>query len=275
MIDNHVHSKYSKHAFGNIENIVLSAIEIGIKIITITDHAPFPIDKNNRLLDYELKSYFEDISYVQNKYSSYIKILKGLEVDYLPNYENYIYNLVSNIETDFLIGSIHYVYTNNQQRINVWDIEKINNEKFIIMYFSYLKSLIQSNLFDSIGHPDSILRGGISSKVFLNNFLDLIPLIQKNNISYEINSSGLRKTTFDVNTQKQVKGIWNFPLVSLIKILNINNITFTIGSDSHSSDELGLGINTMLNILKNIGVKELSFYQNRTLLKININNLLH
>jgi histidinol-phosphatase (PHP family) len=274
MIDSHVHSKYSKHAFGDIENIVLLAIERGIKVITITDHAPFPIDKNNRLLDYELKDYFEDINYVKVKYSAYIKILKGLEIDYLPDYENYIHDLISNMEIDFLIGSIHYVYINNQERINVWDIEKINNEKFIIMYFSYLKNLIQFNIFDSIGHPDSILRGGVSSNIFIDNFVDLIPLIQKSNISYEINSSGMRKTTYDLNALKDVKGIWNFPLISLIKILNENNVNFTIGSDSHSPEEIGLGINIILNILKDIKVKELSYYQQRNLFKIDINDLI-
>lgn len=41
MIDSHVHSAYSKHASGSIEQVIISAIDKGISILTITDHAPF------------------------------------------------------------------------------------------------------------------------------------------------------------------------------------------------------------------------------------------
>lgn len=41
MIDSHTHSKYSKHAVGEIEEVVISAIKNNVKILTITDHAPF------------------------------------------------------------------------------------------------------------------------------------------------------------------------------------------------------------------------------------------
>ena len=75
MIDSHTHSKYSKHAIGSIEEIVLSAIKNDIQFLTITDHAPFPIDIDNRLLNDELKYYFDDINYVQSKYSKDITIL--------------------------------------------------------------------------------------------------------------------------------------------------------------------------------------------------------
>lgn len=43
-IDSHVYTKYSKHAVGEIEDVILVAISRGVRIITITDHAPFPID---------------------------------------------------------------------------------------------------------------------------------------------------------------------------------------------------------------------------------------
>ncbi|HIP11123.1 MAG TPA: histidinol-phosphatase HisJ family protein [Arcobacter sp.] len=274
MIDSHTHSKYSKHAIGDIEEVVLSAIENGIKILTITDHAPFPIDENNRLLEDELQSYFDDISYVQHKYSKDITILKGLEVDFLPEYLPYIKKLVANIEVDFLIGSIHFIFL-NEKRVNVWDIEVLSNKQLIVQYFSYLKELIESNLFDSIGHPDSLLRGGIDDKVYSEYFYSLIPLMKSHNISYELNASGLRKSTFDIKNKIKRKGIWNFPSKLLVSVLNQNNISFTIGSDSHTPNDVSLGIQEVLRVVHQLGVKEISYYKNRKNCKIDINDCIN
>ncbi len=269
MIDSHTHSKYSKHAIGTIEDIVVSAIKNNIKYLTITDHAPFPIDINNRLFDYELKSYFEDINNVQLKYSREITILKGLEVDFVPKYKTYTENLISNVELDFVIGSIHFIFLENK-RVNIWDIANIHDKKLTSQYFLYLKELIQSNLFDTIGHPDAILRGGIDENIYCDNFYPLIELMQNTNISYELNTSGLRKSTYDIKTDKKNKGIWNFPSKSLIQILNDNNISFTIGSDAHKPSEINIGIQTILNIVKNIGIKQISYYLNRNIRNIDI-----
>ena len=269
MIDSHTHSKYSKHAIGTIEDIVVSAIKNNIKYLTITDHAPFPIDINNRLFDYELKSYFEDINNVQLKYSREITILKGLEVDFVPKYKTYTENLISNMELDFVIGSIHFIFLENK-RVNIWDIANIHDKKLTSQYFLYLKELIQSNLFDTIGHPDAILRGGIDENIYCDNFYPLIKLMQNTNISYELNTSGLRKSTYDIKTDKKNKGIWNFPSKSLIQILNDNNISFTIGSDAHKPSEINIGIQTILNIVKNIGIKQISYYLNRNIRNIDI-----
>jgi len=270
MIDSHTHSKYSKHAIGDIEDIVVSAIKNKINYLTITDHAPFPIDTNNRLLDYELKSYFEDINNVQLKYSKDITILKGLEADFLPRYKKYTKNLISSMELDFVIGSIHFIFLKDT-RINIWDIENIHDKKLISQYFLYLKELIQSDLFNTIGHPDAILRGGMDENVYCNNFYPLIELMKSANISYELNTSGLRKSTYDIKKAKKNQEAWNFPSKSLIPILNDNNISFTIGSDAHKPNEINMGIQTILKIAKDIGIKKISYYINKNIKYIDIN----
>lgn len=269
MIDSHIHSYYSKHAIGTIEEIVVSAIEKNIKYLTITDHAPFLIDKNNRLQDYELKYYFEDINTVQSKYSKDIAILKGLEVDFVPKYISYTENLISDMNLDFLIGSIHFIFFENE-RINIWDIHKIHDEKVVSKYFLYLKELILSGLFDSIGHPDAILRGGIDEKIYYEKFFPLIKLMKLKNTSYELNTSGLRKSTYDINTNSENNGIWNYPCKSLLSTLNNNNISFTIGSDAHNPNEINMGIQHILKIIKNVGIEKISYYQNRNIVNIDI-----
>ena len=272
MIDSHTHSKYSKHAVGEIEEVVISAIKNNVKILTITDHAPFLIDTDNRLLMNELEKYFSDIEYVQNKYKHEIKILKGIEADYIPQHHKYTENLISSLDLDFIIGSVHSVFL-KEERINVWDIKKLNNKKFLDEYFIYLKELINSKFFDSIGHPDSILRGGILEQEYYDRFYPLIELVKGKNISYELNASGLRKSTYNLRTKEKEKNVWNYPSKNLVKELSINDISFTIGSDAHSPLDVNKGVQSLLEKLKDTKIESISYYENRIRKDININNI--
>lgn len=271
MIDSHTHSKYSKHAVGEIEEIVVEAIKKGIKILTITDHAPFPIDINNRLLISELENYIKDINYVKNKYEKDIKILKGVEADFIPKYFKYTERLLSCLDLDFVIGSIHSIIIKNK-KINVWEIDKLYSNNFLDEYFIYLRELIESNLFDSIGHPDSILRGGFSELDFYKKFIPLISIIKQNPISYELNSSGFRKCSYDIKNKQNVQNIWTYPSKILVNELNLNNISFTIGSDAHFPRDVNKDIQFLLEELKYLNINNISYYENRKKIYININN---
>ncbi len=272
MIDSHTHSKYSKHAVGEIEEVVISAIKNNVKILTITDHAPFLIDTDNRLLMNELEKYFSDIEYVQNKYKHEIKILKGIEADYIPQHHKYTENLISSLDLDFIIGSVHSVFL-KEERINVWDIKKLNNKKFLDEYFIYLKELINSKFFDSIGHPDSILRGGILEQEYYDRFYPLIKLIKDKNISYELNASGLRKSTYNLKIKKKEKNVWNYPSKNLVRELSNNSISFTIGSDAHSPFDVNKGVQSLLKKLEDAQIESISYYENRIRKDINIYNI--
>lgn len=272
MIDSHTHSKYSKHAVGEIEEVVNSAIENNVKILTITDHAPFLIDVDNRLLMSELESYFNDIEYVQNKYEHEIKILKGIEIDYIPQCHKYTENLIALLDLDFIIGSIHSVFL-KEERINVWDIENLNRKDFLDEYFVYLKELISADLFDSIGHPDSILRGGILEQEYYDRFYPLITLIKEQDISYELNASGLSKSTYNLKTKENEQNIWNYPSKKIVKELSNNNISFTIGSDAHSPLNVNRGVQSLLEELRDAKIESISYYKNRIRKDININKI--
>ena len=84
MIDSHTHTHYSKHAVGSVNELVEAAIVKGVKILTITDHAPFYVDSKNRLLETELNQYFEDINRAKEIYDDDIMILTGLELVFMP-----------------------------------------------------------------------------------------------------------------------------------------------------------------------------------------------
>lgn len=74
MIDSHSHTSYSKHATGTVDELVRASIAAGVTNLTITDHAPFPVDTDNRLLASELDRYFADIERARKIYQGQITI---------------------------------------------------------------------------------------------------------------------------------------------------------------------------------------------------------
>jgi histidinol-phosphatase (PHP family) len=272
LIDSHTHTKYSKHATGSVTELVEAAISNGIRILTITDHAPFLIDKDNRLLESEVDSYAKDVLLAQQSYKGEIKILYGMEFDYSPLYSSYVEKLMRNLDLDFAIGSIHYIETANG-RVNNWDIEKLNTKEYCELYFESLEELIDTKLFNSIGHVDSILRGGISEQYFWNYLKNLIPKIKEVDLSYEVNCSGIFKSMICQKTGGHIKNKAAFPNFNVIRKLVDLGVDFTIGSDAHKPEHVGRGIKNTTKELQGIGVNSLCYYEKGEKSKVNIREL--
>lgn len=267
MIDSHSHTFYSKHATGSVDELVQASIIAGIKVLTITDHAPFPVDSQNRLLESELDNYFSDIQKAQQVYKNDIKVLRGLEFDYMPGSEDYTRQLISRYELDFAIGSIHYVEVPNDKMVKVWDLPRLAHRGFLDRYFFSLEAMLKSDLFDAVGHADTLLRG-VSEEVILRHIEPLLPLFARNNIAYELNASGMRKSSLDPQTGCKMHGIWSYPSRTLLPQLLARNIALTVGSDAHDPNDAGAGIAEILDVLEPLGLRNISYYERR--LKIDV-----
>ncbi|MFY3772332.1 histidinol-phosphatase [Providencia manganoxydans] len=272
MIDSHCHSFYSKHAVGTIDELVCASIAAGVKVLTITDHAPFPVDAQNRLLESELESYFTDIDKAQQAYKGEITLLRGLELDYMPGTERYNRQLLAHYPMDFVIGSIHYVTVIDEPVVKVWELHRLAATSFLDKYFSQLEALLESQLFDAVGHADTLLRA-IPEDVFLHRFEPLIAPLVRSGIAYELNASGLRKSSLDPTTGKEITGRWSYPSRALLEKLLRKNVPLTIGSDTHDPRYAGAGIAELLAVLRPLGLQSISYYQQRQRIDVLLDDL--
>jgi len=261
LIDSHTHTHYSKHARGTVDEIIGAAIARGVRLLTITDHAPFPIDPDNRLRRTELQRYVEEVREASQRYAGQIRVFTGLESDYLPGYENYLADMLGEVSVDFVIGSIHYVFLKHR-KINVWDLEDIRDPSVLDAYFDSLPGLFTCGLFDAVGHVDTVLRAGIGEETFLRRFRPLVPLMIERQMSYEINASGTKKTMLDAHGV-EVMGGWSYPSKTLVAELREQGAGFTIGSDAHRPEDVGTGLDTVLHALGEAAPLKLSWYEGR------------
>lgn len=272
MIDSHTHTRYSKHAIGSVDELVQEALNKQVKVLTITDHAPFYEDETNRLLEAELQNYLEEVERAKQKYAESIKILKGLECDYMPGSYDYLVRLLDNVELDYVIGSIHYIPVNGGL-VKVWDLPRLNDPGVIKNYFSCLEELITCELFDAVGHADSVLRS-IPDTVFFERFHPMVPLLNRHCLSYELNASGLRKTSFDPISRQETRGAWSYPSKAVLTALLQEGTSCTIGSDAHAPFDVGAGIQDLLAALVPVGLRTVSYYENRKRIDVPVHDVL-
>ncbi len=273
MIDSHSHTLYSKHATGSVDELVRSSIAAGISILTITDHAPFPVDADNRLLESELDRYFSDIKQARMAYEGKIIILQGLEFDYMPGSEAFTRDLLARYPLDFAIGSVHYVEVPGEPMVKVWDLSRLADEAFLDRYFANLEGLIACGLFDAVGHADTLLRG-LPENVFLHRVEPLLALLARSGMAFELNSSGLRKSSLSPLTGKEVQGLWSYPSQRLLPQLIAHDVPFTIGSDTHAPEDAGAGVAKLMRELRPLGLGRISYYQGRRRIDVGIDTLL-
>ncbi|WP_272572151.1 MULTISPECIES: histidinol-phosphatase [unclassified Providencia] len=272
MIDSHTHTFYSKHAVGTVDELVRASIAAGVTVLTITDHAPFPVDMNNRLLASELDSYFADIERARAIYQGHITILCGLELDYMPGTDAFNRELLARYPMDFVIGSIHYVEVPDEAMVKVWELPRLAGQAFLDRYFANLEGLLDSGLFDAVGHADTLLRG-VPEDIFLRRFEPLLTQLARSGIAFELNASGLRKSSLDPITGKEVQGFWSHPSRELVAQLISHEVPFTVGSDTHDPNDAGAGIAELLEALRPLGLKSISYYERRRRIDVSLDSL--
>ncbi len=220
----HSHISLCGHAQGNVEEYVKEAIKCGYEEIGISDHAPIPWEWVGKKAHQELwlsqmmnynqfkYDYLEQLNYCIKKYKD-IRILKGLEIEYVAGHIDYYQDLKSNL--DYFNLGIHYFFYKGQL-INTY-LPMNDNE--LDGYALIIEEALATGLFSCLVHPDLYLynRSGFNVKE-KEIARRIIEAAIKNNAYLEINANG--------------KGKYPYPeFWKIVKEYDYPNII--IGSDAH------------------------------------------
>ena len=143
----------------------------------------------------------------------------------MPGTDEYNRNLQSRYDIDFAIGSIHYVRLSTGELVRVWDLPRLADPDFVDHYFDNMEGLLSCGLFDAVGHADTLLRG-VQANVVDQRFERLLPLFREYDISFELNASGLRKSSFDPCSGAKIAGLWSYPSLGLLPKLISHHTSF-------------------------------------------------
>ena len=262
LIDYHIHTRLCKHAVGEIEEYIVSALKKGIKEIAFTDHIPLPdnFDIEHRMSPGEIDIYLNRIESVKTQYPE-LTILTGIEADYYEGIEKYLDNFLNSFDFDLVIMSVHFL---SQWGDGNWvfscNFPDKSEREIYEDYFAAQILGVETGLFDIIGHIDLIKQPGKSLLAEAGSYaIELLLAIKKAGMVIEINSSGFRK---NVNEP--------FPGFDWIGSIKKHQIGITTGSDAHTPDQVGLQFYQVYSFLNQNGYRSIKGFRKRKAFDINI-----
>ena len=268
MIDNHVHIDFD-NLESELEKYIEKAKEIGLAEFTITNHIMVPLHDSHFTIKDD-KIFLKDGSFLKcslispNAYE-YSKIITtkgnsnihiGAEIHYLEHHEQEIRNFLKIMPFDLVLGSLHVMkgYSVSREKDMKELLTKVSTPNIYRQYFTELKKLVKSGLFDIVSHPDLVRKH--TEKIGFHNYaeeaIDLIDVILEEDIGIEVNSAGYRFIGD------------SYPTIEFLTLCRRKGLEkVTIGSDAHTAEQLGHGLGKVVEKLKKAGYKRIVKFKNR------------
>jgi histidinol-phosphatase (PHP family) len=167
--------------------------------------------------------------------------------------------ILKNKKVDYFIGSVHFLQERNN---NLWGFD---NPEFIgkykeknvddiwIDYFTAIKEMANSKLFDIVGHFDLIKVFKYLPKKDIRVLAkNALKAIKNSDMVLEINSAGLRKPINE-----------SYPSKELLEVAFDLDIPITFSSDAHSINQIGYMYDEVTSIARKVGYSKCIFFKNR------------
>lgn len=163
----HSHTEYCDgHA--PMASIVEAAVKEGFKIWGISPHSPIPVESGCNMLRSDVGRYMAQFDEIQERYCGDIRLLKGMEVDYLGRDFGAHIDYFQKLPLEYRIGSVHFV-PNQEGRFIDCDGSAERFKKYlkagyagdlryvVEKYFEQVLTMQESGGFEILGHFDKII----------------------------------------------------------------------------------------------------------------------
>jgi histidinol-phosphatase (PHP family) len=246
--DCHIHSNNSNDSEMTIEEICRSALSNGIGGVCITDHYDSN-PKDSNFLFYDAARYFREIAAARRKYGDKLEILSGIEFSEPHLYRKLFEAMRDNY--DFVLASIHWLG-------DTWAGDPSLRDKYSLddvykLHYQETIRALEYGGFDSLAHIDFPKRY-LPSAVEPADLLDeTVSLLVFKGIALEINTSTIRKGLSEAA-----------PSGSILRMYaNRGGRQVTIGSDAHTTQDVGAHLDRAIDLAKKNGLHQV-VYRKRT-----------
>ncbi|PIZ71528.1 hypothetical protein COY07_04785 [Candidatus Peregrinibacteria bacterium CG_4_10_14_0_2_um_filter_43_11] len=266
LIDYHLHNHFSPDSQTETVELLKRAQDQGMREICITNHAEWFTMENwhgvfelneaiQRFSDVE-----SEIDHIQPQFFD-IPIKLGTELTYSPDDLVAIEQFLGIIDFDFVLGSVHDIddIIINSHKDEVRYFPGKSEEEAYLPYFQQLRDLAEWGQCDVIAHFDTIKKyghkyyGPFEPEKYKRLIISVLEVMKKNGIGLEINSNCLHDKCQEL-----------FPHPTILKwALEVGIEYFTLGSDAHSPEEVSRHIAESMEMVKTIGLKQITTYEKR------------
>ncbi len=233
--DYHSHTPLCLHAEGEPEAFVEKALALGMSTYGIADHAPMPREREPfdawRMRCSELPDYLRWIDRAKAAArGTGLTILAGLECDWLPGIAPWVEQLRREYDWDYLIGSTHYLRAGLSVDDAIFANDCITGsaEGDWAAYWSAMLDMVQSGLFDVVGHIDLVkIWNRRPSGDLMRYYEPVLNALEGSGLVVELNTAGWHKPCAE-----------QYPSTPLLRELLRRHIPLAINSDAHHPEHL-------------------------------------
>ena len=255
--DTHTHSVHSFDGSESIEDMCRSAIQKGLSVLVITDHAeamegvPYGAFERERIAKQKA-----DIDAAKEQFHGQLDVLFGCELGQPHLNPSYADKILEEYSFDFVLGSLHFFHNNEDLYDVIYTPENVDAR--ICQYFSETMEMIETGGFHSMGHLDYIMRRlqpcyqGLPTYCgYEEQVSQILEMLVQRDMAIEVNTSGLRKWLNCIGMEDWV----------LRRYRELGGRYVTIGSDAHCKEDIGSGRAEAYALLKKAGFTHYTYYK--------------
>lgn len=271
MYDCHSHCSHSVDSPTDIDLMITTALEKGMKYIAFTDHLDrdylYGNSKVKDIRQLDIPFHISDVLRVKQEYAGKIEIACGVECGFSLQSENDYITLLKGNDFDLILNSVHSV-----NGIDCYLSEYFEGKSKELAYKQYLLAVLDSvNAkydFDVITHIGYVCRKApyenkdMSYSEFADIFDSILKGIIRRGISLELNSHNSGTNTMFLPYPDIVK-----------RYIELGGTDFTFGSDAHRVSRVNDKFDEVKDFLLANNQKYLNIYRARQKIKIDLTKL--
>ena len=260
--DIHMHSNFSHDSEHTPEEMVLGAIEKGLKVICFTDH----YDKDDFAWGqedvFDPEEYFRVMKPLQKKYNNQIDMRIGVEIGMQPYLEPFYREFVKKYPFDFVIGSVHSIRKSDIAHRDIFQ-EYSDDDVYRMTLEETLEDVRLYDDFDTLGHLDYVKRyvlkhfgeetGQLIEEEHAEVLTEILKEIIRRDIALEVNTGSLRYGYSFTNPSAAI----------LQRYRELGGQLLTLGSDAHTAAHVGGGFDTLPAMLTELGFTSYVVFRQR------------
>ena len=257
--DYHMHTNFSADCDYTMEEMCEAAIGKNLDEIAITDHHDIDYQDDSIQFNLDKEGYLKELEKCKEKFAGRLVIKKGIEMGLQPHILKESNDFLKD-DFDFIICSFH-----TAEKKDLYNGDFFEGKSQWDAYHKYLESILEVvqnfDNYNVLGHLDLVRR---------YDYYDSKPDLMDNDKAVEIIREILKEVIrndkgIEVNTAGYYieEGNNPNPTVKVLELYKeLGGRILTIGSDSHSPEQLAYKFPETFKMLKEVGFDKLTTFKN-------------
>jgi histidinol-phosphatase (PHP family) len=254
--DYHLHTNFSCDAKASMAEMCQSAVARGFIEIGFTEHYDLnPVDDCYDWL--KVDDWYAEIERCRGLFEGHLTIRAGVEFSEPHLYPQGVQSLLHKLPFDYVIGSLHYV--GKELVFAPAYFQRRTADQAFLGYFTELEQMTLTGDFDVLGHLDvlamtaRLIYGAYEPSQYEEVIRGVLRNCIERGIVLEANSQGLRKPAQLLVPGEEI----------LHWYVEMGGESLCLGSDAHTSEQVGMHLDSVLQTARQIGLKTLACFEKR------------